>query len=104
MVFLVSVSRIIDEIPLRLLFHILLSVVPMTVMFLCMSMKIEYTWLTGTSGSPGEFIIKVAKEQEVDMVIMGARGLGKIKKTILGSVSDHVLNKAKVPVLIFKGQ
>ena len=66
-------------------------------------MQIEYTWSTGTSGSPGEYIIKVAKEQEVDMIIMGARGLGKIKKTILGSVSDHVLNKSKVPVLIFKG-
>jgi nucleotide-binding universal stress UspA family protein len=59
--------------------------------------------LTGTSGSPGEFIIKVAKEEDVDMIIMGARGLGKLKKTILGSVSDHVLSKSKVPVLIFKG-
>lgn len=69
-----------------------------------LQMKIDYTWLTGTSGSPGEFIVKVSKEQDVDMIIMGARGLGKIKKTILGSVSDHVLNKSKVPVLIFKGQ
>jgi nucleotide-binding universal stress UspA family protein len=68
-----------------------------------LQMKIDYTWLTGNSGSPGEFIIKVAKEEDADMIIMGARGLGKLKKTILGSVSDHVLNKSKVPVLIFKG-
>jgi len=46
----------------------------------------------------------VAKEDDVDMIVMGARGLGKIKKTILGSVSDYVLNKSKVPVLIFKGE
>jgi nucleotide-binding universal stress UspA family protein len=59
--------------------------------------------MTGTSGSPGEFIIKAAKEENVDMIIMGARGLGKLKKTILGSVSDHILNKSKVPVLIIKG-
>jgi len=66
--------------------------------------QIDYRWLTGSTGSPGEWIIKVAKEDEVDMIVMGARGLGKIKKTILGSVSDYVLNKSKVPVLIFKGQ
>jgi len=65
-------------------------------------MKAEYTWITGNSGSPGEFIIKVAKEENVDMIVMGARGLGKLKKTILGSVSDHVLSKSKVPVLICK--
>jgi len=70
----------------------------------CFYFQIDYRWLTGNAGSPGEWIIKVAKEDEVDMIVMGARGLGKIKKTILGSVSDYVLNKSKVPVLIFKGQ
>jgi len=67
-----------------------------------LQMKVEYTWLTGNTGSPGEFIIKVAKDEDVDMIVMGARGLGKLKKTILGSVSDHVLAKSKVPVLICK--
>jgi len=66
--------------------------------------QIDYRWLTGSAGSPGEWIVKVAKEDDVDMIVMGARGLGKIKKTILGSVSDYVLNKSKVPVLIFKGE
>lgn len=67
-----------------------------------LQMKIDYTWLTGNTGSPGDFILKVAREEDVNMIVMGARGLGKIKKTILGSVSDHVLSKSKVPVLIFK--
>lgn len=67
-----------------------------------LQLKIDYTWLTGNAGSPGEFILKVAKEEDVNMIVMGARGLGKIKKTILGSVSDQVLSKSKVPVLIYK--
>jgi len=67
-----------------------------------LQLKADYTWITGNSGSPGEFIIKVAKDESVDMIVMGARGLGKLKKTILGSVSDHVLSKSKVPVLICK--
>ena len=58
--------------------------------------------MTGNSGSPGDYILKVSREEDVDMIVMGARGLGKLRKTILGSVSDHVLNKAKCPVLIHK--
>ncbi|ELT90274.1 hypothetical protein CAPTEDRAFT_225107 [Capitella teleta] len=67
-----------------------------------LQLKIEYLWLTGHGGSPGEFIVKTAHAEQVDMIIMGARGLCKIKKTILGSVSDYVIQKAKQPVLICK--
>ena len=60
--------------------------------------------MTGTTGSPGEFLVKLTKEEAADLVVMGARGMGKLKKTILGSVSDHVLSKVKCPVLICKEQ
>lgn len=70
-----------------------------------LQLKIDHRWVTqkGEKGSsPGDNIIHVAKEYQVDLIVMGARGLGKIKKTLLGSVSDHVLRKSKVPVLICK--
>jgi len=63
-------------------------------------MKIEYEWITGTGSSPGEHIIDMVKAYDAEMIIMGARGLGKIQKVILGSVSDYVIRKAKCPVLI----
>lgn len=58
--------------------------------------------MTGCEGSPGELILKVADEESVQLIVMGSRGLGKLKKVILGSVSDYVLNKGNVPVLICK--
>lgn len=64
--------------------------------------KINYRWMTGSDGSPGEYILRVAKEENVGLILMGTRGLGKIKKAFLGSVSDYVLNKAPIPVLICK--
>lgn len=64
--------------------------------------KVDYRWVNGTEGSPGELILKVANEESVQMIVMGSRGLGMLKKAILGSVSDYVLNKANVPVLICK--
>ena len=58
--------------------------------------------MTSTGTNPGEEIVRIAYEQKADMIIMGARGLGKIRKAILGSVSDYVMRKALVPVLICK--
>ena len=58
--------------------------------------------MTGSSGSPGEYIVKMAKETGADMIVCGARGLGKIRKALLGSVSDYIVRKSKVPVVICK--
>jgi len=65
-------------------------------------LQVDYRWLTGSGSSPGEYIVKVAVEENVNMIIMGPRGLGKLRKAFLGSVSDYVLNKVTVPVLVFK--
>jgi len=64
--------------------------------------QVEYRWITGMSGSPGEFIVEVAKDENVGLILMGSRGLGKIKKAFLGSVSDYVLTNSSIPVLICK--
>ena len=49
---------------------------------------------------PGETIITEAKENEAVMIVMGTRGLGSVRRTILGSVSDFVLHHAHCPVVI----
>ena len=47
-------------------------------------------------------ILKVAEAEKSDMIIMGSRGLGIIKGAILGSVSQKVVEEAKIPVMIIK--
>tara|TARA_B110001454_G_C12362570_1_gene284918 strand:+ start:91 stop:513 length:423 start_codon:yes stop_codon:yes gene_type:complete len=39
---------------------------------------------------------------KIDMIIMGSRGRGYVKGSLLGSVSKYVLDKSKIPVLIIK--
>ncbi|KAK2148400.1 hypothetical protein LSH36_500g03043 [Paralvinella palmiformis] len=51
-------------------------------------------------GQPGQTLCDVAKEENVDMVVVGTRGRGKIRRTLLGSVSDYVLHHSQVPVAI----
>ena len=51
-------------------------------------------------GKPGEGIIKLSKEHDADMIVVGTRGLGKVRRTVLGSVSSYVIHHAHVPVVV----
>lgn len=53
-------------------------------------------------GDPAKTICNFADTQQNDLIIIGSRGLGGLKKLILGSVSDKVTNTANCPVLIAK--
>ena len=53
-----------------------------------------------TDGPPGEIICKQAKEQGASFIVVGSRGTGTIRRTILGSVSDYVLHHAHMPVVV----
>ena len=49
---------------------------------------------------PGRTIVDKAVEESVDFIVIGARGLGKVRRTILGSVSDYIVHHSKVPVTV----
>ena len=54
------------------------------------------------SGHPAEEIVLAAKELSSDLVVVGSHGLTGIKRFLLGSVSNHVLEYAPCSVLIVK--
>jgi len=53
-----------------------------------------------TPDSPGQAIVAAANGKGADIVVIGSRGLGMIKRKFLGSVSDYVLHHSSVPVCI----
>ncbi len=53
-------------------------------------------------GQAAEEINAAAREHGVDLIVVGARGLGGLKRLFLGSVSEKVLRYAQCPVLIVK--
>ena len=55
-------------------------------------------------GNPEEEIARIAREWGADLVVLGARGLGRIKRFLLGSVSLAVARHVSCPVLVVKGR
>ncbi len=55
-------------------------------------------------GEPGFDIFQYShnKKNKIDLVVIGARGRGLAKELFFGSVSNYVLRKSKLPVLIVK--
>ena len=54
------------------------------------------------TGDPATSILGFAERRKVDMVVLGTRGLGKLKGTVLGSVSRKIANNAETSCLIVR--
>jgi len=53
-------------------------------------------------GDPGQTLCRFATEVSADVVVVGSRGRGTIKRALLGSVSSHVVHNAPCPVLVIR--
>ena len=53
-------------------------------------------------GSPEEYIVNIAAEADMDLIIMGARGIKGIKTLFVGSVTRAVAGRSAKPVLIVR--
>ena len=51
-------------------------------------------------GSPAKVILEVAKEEDIDLIVMGSSGKSGFDRFIMGSVADKVVNSAKCAVLV----
>jgi nucleotide-binding universal stress UspA family protein len=51
-------------------------------------------------GRPAAEIVSAAHEPGVGLVVVGARGVGRIRRWLLGSISEQVLHRADCPVLV----
>jgi nucleotide-binding universal stress UspA family protein len=51
-------------------------------------------------GYPEAEIVDFAEELGVGLIVMGSRGLGGVRRTLMGSVSNSVVRHAHCPVLV----
>ena len=53
-------------------------------------------------GSPTSEILDMIKSKKFDLIVIGARGRSALKETFLGSVSNTIVHKSSIPVLVVK--
>ncbi|CAN8269434.1 unnamed protein product [Cochlearia groenlandica] len=68
---------------------------------MCLAKKIRTDTLV-LEGDAKEAICQAVDEMHIDLLIMGSRGLGKIRRAFIGSVSDYCAHHASCPILIVK--
>jgi nucleotide-binding universal stress UspA family protein len=55
-------------------------------------------------GKPREEIVKLGEELEAGLIVVGSRGLGGVRRALMGSVSDAVVRHAHCPVVVVRGR
>ncbi len=53
-------------------------------------------------GKPADEILTVAKQDKADLIVTGAKGMGAIRRVLLGSVSTRVVQHAHCGVLVVR--
>ena len=53
-------------------------------------------------GRPDTAIVEMAEELGAGLIVMGSRGLGGVRRALLGSISDSVVRHAPCPVMVVR--
>jgi nucleotide-binding universal stress UspA family protein len=64
--------------------------------------KVEYATISILGSNPARALQSIAKEENLDLIVVGNRGLGGTASLLLGSVSRQVVTDAVCNVLVVK--
>jgi len=51
-------------------------------------------------GEPSSRLIDVCRREDADILVVGRRGAGLLRRMVVGSVANHVVHEAPCPVLV----
>jgi nucleotide-binding universal stress UspA family protein len=58
--------------------------------------------LTVQGDSPAKTIAEVATQERIDLIALATHGYGGLKRTLVGSVADHLLHTTNLPMLVMR--
>ena len=67
---------------------------------ICKKQNVDFTPKIIHADAAGPKIIQYCQNKKFDNIVMGSRGQNLLKEIFLGSTSNYVLHKSKIPVTI----
>ncbi|MEM3172225.1 MAG: universal stress protein [Candidatus Nitrosotenuis sp.] len=64
--------------------------------------NVRFTPIIRLNGYVGAEIVRYARAEKFDLIVIGSRGPNPIAEMFLGSVANYVINKSKIPVMLVK--
>ena len=64
--------------------------------------QVKVAAILATGSSPAEEIVRVAKDEKIDLIVIGSRGLASKTITFLGSTASKVVTYSPCSVLVVK--
>jgi nucleotide-binding universal stress UspA family protein len=64
---------------------------------------VEVTKAYLRKGRTSNEVIALSKEIDADLLVVGSRGLGTVRRILMGSQSEEIVHHAQVPVLVLTG-
>lgn len=65
-----------------------------------LQMKHRFLLVSEDDHGPGHAIVEAAKKHHANLIVVGSRGQGALKRTIMGSVSTYVIHHGHIPALV----
>ena len=62
----------------------------------------NYAWKSTQAVDPRDAIYEFVLQENPDLVILGSRGIGAVKRLLLGSVSSYCVQNLPAPVMVVK--
>lgn len=63
---------------------------------------VQFESVHATSDYPEDDILKTADKKKCDLIVMGSHGQGGLRGVFVGSVTQKVLGKSKIPVMVVR--
>ena len=63
---------------------------------------VAFDTVVQSSSRPYEGIVEAAKKRKCDLILMSSHGHRGFDRLVLGSVADKVIQRSKVPVLVYR--
>ena len=60
--------------------------------------------LLGVTNEVGDLILRAIEKHGIDFCCLGRRGMGRLKRIFMGSVSSYIVENAKCGVFVIKGE